>query len=122
MSEKTISEYFILLSTYEAIFKFSTNTRPIRIEIFRSTENHKKYRARVWDQNTYNLYPTFANIKKEGGLENRMMSCDEVNREITTLLSENQFDVFWGKEWDSEDQYLSYLKKLIEKYHETLNE
>lgn len=115
-------EYFILKSTYETILEFSTNTRPVRIEIFQSTDNVKKYRARVWDQHTYNLYPTFANIKKEGGLENRMMSCDEVNREITTLLSEDPNDLFWGKEWESEEQFLSYLKELVSKYHESLSD
>ena len=115
-----MSEYFILKSTYETTLAFSTNTRHVRIEIFRSTDNAKKYRARVWDQNTYNLYPTFANIKTKGGLENRMVSCDEINRDITTLLSEDPNDLFWGKEWESEEKYLSYIKALIGTYHDSL--
>jgi len=103
------------------IIAFSTNTRPVRIEVFRSTENEKKLRARVWDQNTYNLYPTFANIPEEGGLENRLMSCDEVNREITTLLAEDP-EMIYGKEWESEEQFITHIKDLISKYQATLNE
>jgi len=117
-----MSEYFVLQSTYEVVLEFSTNTRPVRIEIFRSVDNEKKLRARVWDQTTYNLYPTFANMSKEGGSTNSMMSCDEVNREITTILSDDPNDLFWGKEWDSEDQYLSHLKTLIQNYQASLSE
>ncbi|MDX2370814.1 MAG: hypothetical protein QNK36_20830 [Colwellia sp.] len=117
-----MSEYFILLSTYEVILKFATNTRPVRIEIFRSTENEKKLRARVWDQNTYNLYPTFANISEKDGLKNDMMSCDDVNREITTLISEDPNDLFWGKEWESEESFLFFIKELLLKYQVLLNE
>ena len=36
-----MSGYFHLQSTYEVILEFSTNTRPIRIEIFRSVDNEK---------------------------------------------------------------------------------
>jgi len=113
-----MNEYFKLQSTYEVILEFSTNTRPVRIEIFSSIENMKRLKARVWDQNIYNMYPTFANMRKEGGIENSLMSSDEVNREITTLLSDDPNDLFYGKEWESEEQYLSYLKELIVKYHE----
>ena len=116
-----MNEYFKLLNTYDVVLKFSTNTRPVRIEIFRSLDNEKKYKARVWDQSTYNLYPTFANISEEAGLENKLFSCDEVNREITTLLSDDPNDLFWGKEWESEDQYFAYLKELILKYQEILD-
>jgi len=116
-----MSELFKLQSTYEMIIAFSTNTRPVPIEVFRSTENEKKLRARVWDQNTYNLYPTFANIPEEGGLENRLMSCDEVNREITTLLAEDP-EMIYGKEWESEEQFITHIKDLISKYQATLNE
>ena len=119
---KNMNEYFILKSTYEIIIEFETNTRPIRIEIFQSVENRKKYRARVWDGTIYNLYPTFANTTNENGLENRMMSCDEINRDITTILSDDPNDLFYGKEWDSEEQYLSFIKELIEKYKELINE
>ncbi len=117
-----MNEYFILQSTSEVILEFSTNTRPVRIEIFSGTENKKKLKAKVWDQNTYNMYPTFANMKESGGIENRLMSSDEVNREITTLLSDDPNDLFYGKEWESEEQYLFYIKGLIEKYHGLLKE
>ena len=117
-----MSEYFILQSTYEVVLEFSSNTRPVRIEIFRSADNAKKLRARVWDQTSYNLYPTFANMPQEGGLTNSLMSCDEVNREITTILSANDpTDIIFGKEWESEEQFLSYLREQIEEYHATLS-
>ena len=117
-----MSEYFILQSIYEVVLEFSTNTRPVRIEIFRRVDNEKKLRARVWDQTTYNLYATFANMSKEGGLTNSMMSCDDMNREITTILSDDPDDLFWGKEWDSEARYLSHLKTLIQNYQASLRE
>ena len=66
------------------------------------------------------MYPTFASMKKGGDIENRLMSSDEVNREITTLFSDDPNDLFFGKEWASEEDYLSHLKGLIEKYHESL--
>ena len=102
------------------VLEFSTNTRPVRIEIFRSVHNNNKLRARVWDQNTYNLYPTFANIPNEDSLINKFMSCDEVNREITTILSDDPNDLLWGKEWASEENFLRYLKTLIQKYQKSL--
>jgi len=119
-----MNEYFLLQSTYDIVLEFSTNIRSVRIEILRSTENPKKFRTRVWDQNTYNLYPTFANMPKEGGITNKMMSCDEINREITTLLSaeDDPSDLIFGKEWESEEELLLHLKGLIQKYHASLCE
>ena len=112
-----MSEYFKLISSYDVVLDFSTNKRPLRIEILRSTENEKKYRARVWDQHTYNLYPTFANMKPEGEIENTLFSCDEINREITTILNQDDpRDLIFGKEWESEEDFLNHLKNLIEQY------
>jgi len=122
MRKKIMSEYFKLKSTYEVFLEFSQNTRPIRIEIFYSIKNNKKLRARVWDQNTYNLYPTFANISEEEGLKNKLLSCDDINREITMILSDEPNDLVWGKEWDSEEKYLSYIKELLNEYQKLQNE
>ena len=116
-----MSEYFKLISTYDVVLEFSTNTRPVRIEILQSIENPKKLRARAWDQNTYNLYPTFANMLEGGGIEHKMWSCDEINREITTFLSEDPADLVWGKEWESEKEYLDHLKNLVNRYHSSLS-
>ena len=119
-----MNEFFTLQSTYEVTLKFSTNTRAVRIEILRSTVNPKKLKARVWDQNTYNLYPTFANMSKENGLNNEMMSCDNINQDITTILAdvslEEMNEIVYGKEWDSEEDFLNYIKELVNKYHATL--
>ena len=114
-------EYFKLKSTYDVVLEFSTNVRPIRIEILRSTVNSRKYRARVWDQHTYNLYPTYANMKNDGGIENKMWSCDEVDREITTIISDDPAELVYGKEWNSEDEFLLYLKDLVNRYHISLS-
>lgn len=118
----TMDEFFKLISTYDVVMKFSTNVRPIRIEILQSTENPKKLRASVWDQNTYDLYPTFANMNNDQGAESKLWSSDELNREITTLLSEDPNDLFWGKEWDSESDLLNYIKSLIKNYNELFSE
>jgi len=72
----------------------------------------------VWDQNTYNLYPTFANGPDFGAMENKLWSSDELNREITHLLSEDPEDLAYGKEWESEEEYLTYLKVLVNRYYE----
>lgn len=116
-----MSEYFKLTSTYDVLLEFSTNSRPVRIEILQSTENPKKLRARVWDQNMYNLLPTFANMTADGGFAHGLWSSDEINREITVLLSEDPSDLVLGKEWESEQEYLAYLKGLVEEYRASLN-
>lgn len=112
-----MSEYFKLISTYDVLLNFSTNIRPVRIEILQSMENPKMLRARVWDQNMYNLHPTFANRTKDGGFADGLWSSDEINREITVLLSEDPSDFLFGKEWESEQDLLAYLKELVRKYH-----
>ena len=116
-----MSEYFKLLSTYDTAVECSTNTKLVRIEILQSTENYKKFRARAWEQNTYNLFPTLANIAKDGSFENKLGSSDQINNEITMFLSEDPNDLCLGKEWKSESEYLSYLKTLVKRYSELFN-
>jgi len=53
---------FELRNTYEMLLEFGSIARPVRIEIFRCIENQKLYRARIWDQCIYDLYPTFLNL------------------------------------------------------------
>ena len=121
MRKQGMTELFALSSTYELLLEFGSSTRPVRIEIFRSQQNPKKMRARVWDQNTYNLYPTFANIPAEGGLENRIMSCDQVNREISTVVAESP-EILLGREWESEEVFLNHLRESIVRYHSTFSD
>lgn len=112
-------ELFKLSSTYEVLVEFGGAVRPVRIEILVSIDNPRKLRARVWEQNTYNLYPTFANIGPEGGLENRLMSCDELNREISMSVAEEP-EMLLGREWESEEVFLDHIKDAILRYQSTL--
>lgn len=114
-------ELFELTSVYEVLLETGGTIRPVRIEIFRSRDNETKLRARIWEQNTYNLYPTFANIPPQGGLENRFMSCDQLNREISDLIAETP-DIILGHEWDSEDALLEYLQESLSRYQSMLGD
>ncbi|MGH1428610.1 MAG: hypothetical protein ACRBEE_11775 [Arenicella sp.] len=117
-----MTEFYKLISTYDVVLEFSTNTRPVRIEVLKSIDNPKKLRARVWDQITYDLNPTFASFENKCGERKYIYSSDEINREITTILSgdESSIDIFFGKEWESEQEFLNYLKGLLNEYHKSL--
>jgi hypothetical protein len=112
---------FELRGTYELIADYKHTIRPIRIEVFRSLEDEQIYRARVWEQSTYNLYPTFANIAPEGGIKNKIFSSDQVNREITLLIAEDP-TLITGMECSSEGAFLEYIKDLVAKYEKLLGE
>ena len=103
------------------LLELNDTSRPVRIEVFHSIENKNVFRARIWDQTTYNLYPTLANIEKEGGLQNKMISCDELNREITIMLAEDT-TLITGKEYASEKEFVEHVKSLILAYQALLNE
>ena len=112
---------FKLLNTYELLVDFNSTSRPIRIEVFRNVENKNIFRARVWDQATYNLYPTFANIDPEGGIKNEMFSCDHINQEITVTIAKDS-TLITGKEYSSEAAFVEYIKELINEYQAQLSE
>jgi hypothetical protein len=114
-------EIWKLSSTYEVLLEIGHTLKPIRIEIFRSQDNQRKFRTRIWEQNTYNLYPTFANILPEGGLENRLMSCDLLNREISIDIAETP-EILLGLEWESEEAFLIHLKEAIFRYQSMLTD
>ena len=116
-----MSNIFKLSNTYEMLLKFKDTSRPVRIEIFCGIENPNLFRARVWDQNTYNLYPTMLNIDEEGGLKNKMYSCDEINREITLTIAD-EATLISGKEYSSEEVFLNYVQSLVMNYQAMLNE
>ena len=116
-----MSAYFTLTNTYEQLCEFGNTIRPLRVEIFRSLKNKNVFRARIWEQTTYNLYPTWANIFKGEGLQNRMLSCDDLSREITALVADEP-DVITGRECESEDVFFEHIQILIARYLETLRE
>jgi hypothetical protein len=82
-----------------------------------SMESPKKLRARAWEQSTYNLYPTFANPADFDAASSKLWSSDQINREITVLLSDDPTDLVLGKEWESEAEYLAFLKGLVRSYN-----
>ncbi len=116
-----MSNIFKLSNTYEMLLEFKDTSRPVRIEIFCDIENSNLFRARIWDQNTYNLYPTMLNIDEEGGLKNNMYSCDEINREITLTIAE-QPTLITGKKYSNEEEFLKYVQSLVVNYQTRLNE
>lgn len=107
---------FLLHASYETFLELGNTIRPVRVEVLRSIENPMFFRARIWEQTTYNQYPTFANITEGGGLDNRMLSCDEINREITSLVADSP-EFITGKEWASEQEFVTHIKGLIHRYH-----
>ncbi len=101
------------------LLEIGSATRPVRKEIFRSIENVNYFRARIWDQCTYDLYPTFLNIDLENN--KKIYSSDELNREITLTVAEES-NLITGKEYSNEEEFLKYIKSLIIKYRNTLSE
>lgn len=112
---------FLLHASYETFLETGNTVRPVRVEVLRSIENPLLFRARIWEQTTYNQYPTFANITKGSGLDNRMLSCDEINREITSLVADSP-ELITGKEWASEQDFVTHIKGLILRYHQMLTD
>jgi hypothetical protein len=107
-----------LTSTYELLLDLGSTERPVRIEIFQSPDG-KKFRARVWVQNTYNMYPTLMNVNEKGDDLHAMHSCDELNQEITFLILDDP-DLIRGKEFESEKKLLQYLETRVNSFAESL--
>ena len=64
-------------------------------------------------QNTYNLYPTFLNIDKDGHDLKSIHSSDEINVEITSIISEDD-SLIVGKFFNNEEEVLDYIISRIE--------
>jgi len=107
-----------LTSTYELLLSLGSVEKPVRIEIFQSSDG-KKFRAQVWAQNTYNLYPTLMNINEKGDDLHVMHSSDDLNQEITSLILEGP-ELIRGKELNSEDKVLQYIEERINFFAESL--
>lgn len=106
---------FKLISIYEVILTLGTVERPVRIEIFRSVNGDSIYRARIWVQNTYNLYPTFINTGHNGEDLHNVHSSDQIDMEITSLIAEDP-ELITGKHFSSEDGFLNYVRSRIAHY------
>ena len=108
---------FRLISTYEMLG--STFKRKVggslRMEIFKSQDNQSLYRARIWLQGTYNLYPSELNRDGKGGDLHRTHSEDTIDTEMTTIIS-NDYTLVTGKYYKSESDFVNYIKSLIEAF------
>lgn len=113
------NDLFKLVSTYEILLYLEQTDRPVRIEVFRSLSDCQMYRARVWVQNTYNLYPTLLNTGNRGEDTHTMHSCDLVNMEITLAIAEDP-DFITGKHYKDEEDFVDYIKSRIVYYHDSL--
>ena len=89
-----------------------TIERPVRMEIFKALEDEPLYRARIWMQNTYNLYPTFMNTDDNGDDLHNVHSSDQIDMEITTLIAEDP-ELITGKYYASESDFVDYVKSRV---------
>lgn len=103
---------FKLVSTYELFLALGATERPVRIEVFQSISDNDIYRARVWLQTTYNLYPTFLNSGRKGEDLHNTHSCDQLNAEITTLIAESP-DLLTGKRYRREKDFVDYVSSRV---------
>ncbi len=110
---------FKLTSTYEHFLPVGNNSQLVRIEIFRSAADLNIYRARIWIQNTYNLYPTFMNTSNEGGDLHCLHSSDQLNSDITSVVAEDP-SLITGIQFENENQFLAYVNILLENYKKTI--
>jgi len=106
---------FKLVSTYEIMVTLSTIERPVRMEIFKSLEDEPLYRARIWVQNTYNLYPASMNTDDNGEDWHNVHSSDQIDMEITTLIAEYP-ELITGKHYANENDFVDYVKSRVAFY------
>ena len=108
-------EFFKQTSTYEVFVPVGDSNQLLRVEIFKSNTDANIFRARIWVQSTYNLYPTFLNISDDGSDLHLIHSSDQLNSEITPAVA-NDPSLITGKRYDDEDQFLTYLTTLLTNY------
>jgi len=114
------NELWKLVATYELLLELGQTRRPVRVEVFKGTNGSSRYRARLWVQGTYNLYPTFLNTGPQGQDLHRMHSSEELNQEITSLVVDDPAFIE-GIEYKSEAAFVEALQGLVIKYQNTIN-
>jgi len=114
------NELWKLVATYELLLELGPIHRPVRIEVFKSNNGSSRFRARLWVQGTYNLYPTFLNMGPQGQDLHKIHSSEEMNQEITSLVVENPAFIE-GIEFQSEVAFVEALQGLVTKYQKTIN-
>jgi hypothetical protein len=72
------------------------------------------FRARVWIQNTYNLYPTFINTGTQGEDLKQTHSSDQICTEITLLVAEDSEWITGVKSKNAKEFFNLVLEKTID--------
>lgn len=109
-----------LISTYEVFLNIDSQERPVRVEIFK-TSNDNNFRVRAWILNTYNLYPTFMNTDDKGDDLHKVHSSDDINQDITSLVFDDP-GVIKGRRFKSESKVLEYVEGKIKDFSNIFHE
>lgn len=108
---------FRLVNSYEFYIDLNVEEKLIRIEIFEAIDESLVFRARVWHQNTYNLYPTFLNLGKSGEDLHRTYSSDYLNVDITATVSDSP-EWLTGISLPSEKQFFDMVRANVISFFE----
>lgn len=108
---------FSLVKTYEFFLENSDDKRLIRIELFEAIDDGEVLRARVWIQNTYNIYPTFLNLGPQGEDLKLIHSSDQLNIDITLSVSDTP-EWITGIRGMSTDSFLDLIQKRIVAFYD----
>lgn len=106
---------FKLVEVYELLVGFDDNLKFVRVELFESTSTSCWIRARVWLNETYNMYQSELNTDGEGKNLHRLYSSDVVNRDITTILPFGK-DLIEGRTYASKETFINDLLPQVESF------
>lgn len=104
---------FRLVESYEFFLEQAADKKLIRVEVLEAINEYRVYRARVWLQNTYNLYPTFLNLGPHGEDLRQVHSSDQLSMEITTLIAETPEWITGIQSKSAKDFFDFVLERII---------
>lgn len=105
-------QIYKLTAVYEWPERIGEWLRFVRVEVFACVSQPGNFRARVWLDENYNLYPARLNSDQNGNAINMIHSTDVVNRDITTLLP-GVDEWICGKLFASEDDFVSSIMPAV---------
>ena len=96
-----------LVATYECDLEFGSEWAfPLRLELFKDTDRRGWFRVHVWEQESFNIQPTFQVGKKK---KRRYQSTEQLLLERSTQLS-GEYNYF--KAQSENDALAKVLKDL----------
>ncbi|MFQ6017092.1 MAG: hypothetical protein ACE5KF_02760 [Kiloniellaceae bacterium] len=107
---------FELMKIVEIDCAFGGQMVPVRIELYRDTENASRFRCRLWEREAFRLTPTFP--QNEAGQPTEI-SDDEILAERSGQLSK-EFDDFMAP--DPETALTVVLNSLLERLEQGTGE